>query len=200
MHANISDKALRILRSARTEALTNDNRAPSNAIERKRREVLERTNADVVAQPTWRFWSAEARYRKLAKNKALEARLGVFQDDVQSVRAANRVMNNAALVGVMTAAEQFIVQLRAICDVGKQAVLEGAQIDLLSSLRLHLSEVEALRDQGGIPDAILDQRIEDALEQYAARSIKIAALDFEFDKKPLLKVNGEMMSTQDGAQ
>jgi hypothetical protein len=200
MQSNISDKALRILRSARTQTITNDERAPSNGIERKRREVLERTNADVVAQPTWRFWSAEARYRKVANNKALEARLGVFQDDVQSVRAANRVMNNAALVGVMTAAERFIVQLRAICEVEKQAVLEGAQIDLLSSLRLHLSELEALREQGGIPDAILDQRNEDALEQYAARSIKIAGLDFEFDKTPLLKLNGAAMSTQDGGQ
>lgn len=212
MQTNVSEKALRILRSARTQPATNDERAPSNAIERKRREVLERTNADVVAHPTWKFWSGEARIRKIATNKALEARLGVFQDELQTVRTANRVMNNAALVGVMTAAERFIVQLRAICEVEKQGVLERAQIELLSSLRSHLSDLQDLRNQAGNNgsgldhradeafNVVLDERIDDALVQYASRSIKISGLDFEFDKAPLLKLNEQTLSTEDGAQ
>jgi hypothetical protein len=200
MQSNVSEKALRILRSARNQPTTNDGLAPGSVIERKRREVLERTNPNVVAESTWKFWTPEARYRKLAKNDALETRLTAFRDGAQTVLTANKVMNHAALIAVMTAAERFIVEIRAICEVEKQALLEASQIDLLSSLRLHLSEVEILREQGGIPDAILDQRFEDALNQYAERSIKIAGLGFEFDKSSLLKLNPQTVSTQDGAR
>lgn len=200
MTVKVSEKALRILRGARENSGSGADSAQGHAIEQQRREVVERTNPDAVAPSTLKFWTPEAHARRVARREALEARLALFRDNVDSIRTANRVMNNAAIIHVMSAAEKFITQIRAISEVEKQAILYSAQTDLLSTLRAALVELETLRAEGGLPDQVLDQRTENSINEYAERSVKIAGLDFEFEKTSLLKLRELPLRNMDGAE
>lgn len=188
MARRVPDQALRTLRGQPP----NQDRAGGryDAIDEQKKKVLRETNPDFVAPSTRLIdvFSPEARLRRAAVRTALEARLAIFRDNIEAIRTANRVMNNAAIVQVMIAAENFIVQIRSDAEMEKANILDSAQNQLLEQLGDHLDDLERIRQRGTVPEELVDVRFENAMNDYATRCIKIAGLDFEFDKTKLLNL------------
>lgn len=161
--------------------------AEDDIIAAQRRQVEKATNADFVTQKKGLF-SVENKMRRKAVREALEARLSIFRDNIESIRTANRVMNNAAIIQVMNAAENFITQVRKNAEIEKQDILYHGQEELMLVLSQHLNKLSTMRQNGILPDEIIEAQETGALNDFANRSMKIAGLDFEFDKSKLLKI------------
>ncbi|HZS46009.1 MAG TPA: hypothetical protein VFC63_12970 [Blastocatellia bacterium] len=157
------------------------------AVKDQQRIIQENTDPSLVTNGSWKFWSPEARMRREAVKTALEARLTIFRDNIEAVRTTNRVLNNAAIIAVMTSAEEFIMEVRSLSETQKQDTLFRAQDQLLAVLNNHLNDLE-VRQMQGMPEQIIELRVANAINEYAERSAKIAGLDFEFDKKRLLSL------------
>lgn len=183
-----TDRAVSILRAGHP-AFSRD--ASEELAQKQREEIESRTNADMVVPQHWNPLSREAKIRRQARREALEARLTIFRDNILAVRVSNRVMNNAAIVQVMSAAEDFIIEVRAISENRRRKTLRDAQLHLLATLKGELSELKQLSEAGGLPQDVLDARVDNALAEYARSSLKIANLDFEFDKTALLKLRDD---------
>lgn len=187
MARRIPDRALRTLRG---QPSPDDEAGGSiNVIDEQRRRVQRETNPDFVAPRTGKFWTVEAKKRREAVRAALDARLAVFRDNIEAIRTANRVMNNAAIIQVMIAAENFITQIRSEAELEKQELLSRAQNQLLELLGDNLADLERIRANGRVPEELVDIRIDNAINEYADRGMKIAGLDFEFDKSKLLSLS-----------
>jgi predicted DNA-binding protein len=183
-----TERAISILRAGRP-AFSRD--ASDELAQKQREEIDSRTNPDMVVPQHWNPLSREAKTRRQALREAMEARLTIFRDNILAVRVSNRVMNNAAIVQVMSAAEDFIIEVRAISENRRHKTLSDGQLHLLSTLKGELEELKQLSNRGGLPQDVLDARIDNALAEYARRSLKIAQLDFEFDKSALLRLRDD---------
>lgn len=161
--------------------------AEDDIIAAQRRQVEKSTNPDFVTQKKGLF-SIENKMRRKAVKEALEARLSIFRDNIESIRTANRVMNNAAIIQVMTAAENFIIQVRNNAEIEKQDILNQAQEELMRVLSKHLYSLNNMRQNGTLPEELIDARETMAMNEFVDRAIKMAGLDFEFDKSKLLKI------------
>lgn len=160
----------------------------TDIIEQQKRQVDKATNPNFVTDKKGWYYSPENRMRRRAVQEALEARLAIFRDNIEAIRTANRVMNNAAIVQVMVAAENFIVQIRGEAEVEKADILNRAQEGLMQVLSNHLAQLEKMRQQSHLPDELIEARITMAYNEFGDRALKIAGLDFEFDKSKLLQL------------
>lgn len=185
MSRKVPDSALRRMRGQND---LEQNPAETDIVGEQRRQVERATNPDFVTK-TKGLISPEGRMRRKAVREALEARLTIFRDNIEAIRTANRVMNNAAIVQVMTAAETFIVQVRNAAEVEKQDILYRAQENLMHVLANHLASLNKMREQGILPEELIEAREVMAYNEFAERSMKLAGLDFEFDKTKLLNIN-----------
>jgi hypothetical protein len=128
----IPDEALKTLRSQLGAA------KPPNDVRmvgRQKKELIDQeTNVDFVGKKNRNPLSSESQIRREALRTSLEARLTIFRDNVDAVRTANRVLNNAAIIQLMTAAESWIVDIRTMSEVEKQRVIDRAKNHLLETL------------------------------------------------------------------
>jgi hypothetical protein len=179
------DRAIQTIRGIHDDDLT----ATGTSLDKAQRSILARTNPDVVATPSWKIFGPEARGRREALKASVDGRLQIFRDNIEAVTKTNRVLNNAAIIKVMTAAEQFIVEIRGAAEVEKHATLATRHVELLRTLQDHLDELKQIACNAD-PEfvKIVEARMEGAINEYAERCLKIAGLDFEFDKKKLLQL------------
>jgi hypothetical protein len=184
MAKKVPDSALRRMRG--DHELGHDPNEP-DIIAEQRRQVERATNPDFVTK-TKGWISPEGRMRRKAVREALEGRLTIFRDNIEAIRTANRVMNNAAIVQVMTAAETYIVQIRNAAEVEKQDILFRSQENLMYVLANHLASLSKMREQEILPEELIEAREFMAYNEFAERAAKLAGLDFEFDKKKLLNL------------
>jgi hypothetical protein len=182
----VPDEALKLLRSQVGTAKT----APEAGIVGLQKKALidQETNVDFVGKKSRNPLSIESQIRREAVKTALEARLTIFRDNVDAVRTANRVLNNAAIIQLMTAAESWIVDLRTMAEVEKQRVVDRAKNRLLETLEERILDIEVFRQRGIIPEQIMEVMQNNAFNEFAERAARIVEFDFEFSKDKLLNI------------
>ena len=182
----IPDEALKTLRSQLGAA------KPPNDVRmvgRQKKELIDQeTNVDFVGKKNRNPLSIEAQIRREALRTSLEARLTIFRDNVDAVRTANRVLNNAAIIQLMTAAESWIVDIRTMSEVEKQRVIDRAKNHLLETLEERILDIEIFRQRGIVPEEIMDVMQNNAFNEFAWRASRIVEFDFEFSKDKLLNI------------
>lgn len=182
----VPDEALKVLATQ-----LGVNKSPSNArlVGRQKKELVDQeTNVDFVGKKTRNPLSLESQIRREALKASLEARLTIFRDNVDAVRTANRVLNNAAIIQLMTAAESWIIDVRTMAEVEKQRVVDKAKNHLLETLEERILDIEVFRQRAIVPEEILQVMHDNAFNDFAWRAAKIADLDFEFAKDKLLNI------------
>jgi hypothetical protein len=182
----IPDEALKTLRSQLGAA------KPPNDVRmvgRQKKELIDQeTNVDFVGKKNRNPLSIEAQIRREALRASLEARLTIFRDNVDAVRTANRVLNNAAIIQLMTAAESWIVDIRTMSEVENQRVIDRAKNHLLETLEQRILDIEIFRQRGIVPEEIMDVMQNNAFNEFAFRASRIVEFDFEFSKDKLLNI------------
>ena len=182
----IPDEALKTLRSQLGAA------KPPNDVRmvgRQKKELIDQeTNVDFVGKKNRNPLSIESQIRREALRTSLEARLTIFRDNVDAVRTANRVLNNAAIIQLMTVAESWIVDIRTMSEVEKQRVIDRAKNHLLETLEERILDIEVFRQRGIVPEEIMEVMQNNAFNEFAWRASRIVEFDFEFSKDKLLNI------------
>lgn len=156
---------------------------------RQKKEIIDQeTNVDFVGKRTRNPLSIESMARREALKASLEARLTIFRDNVDAVRTANRVLNNAAIIQLMTAAEAWIMDIRTMAEVEKQRVVDRAKNQLLETLEGRILDIEVFRQRGIVPEEIMEVMLNNAFNEFAGRAARIVELNFEFFKDKLLNI------------
>jgi hypothetical protein len=154
----------------------------------KKALVDQETNVDFVGKKSKNPLSFESQIRREALKASLGARLTIFRDNVDAVRTANRVLNNAAIIQLMTAAESWIMDVRTMAEVEKQRVVDRAKNHLLETLEERILDIEVFRERAIVPEEILQVMQNNAFNEFACRAAKIVELNFEFTKDKLLNI------------
>ena len=182
----IPDEALKTLRS-QVGAV----KPPTDVrmVGRQKKELIDQeTNVDFVGKKSRNPLSIESQIRREALRTSLEARLTIFRDNVDAVRTANRVLNNAAIIQLMTVAESWIVDIRTMSEVEKQRVIDRAKNHLLETLEERILDIEVFRQRGIVPEEIMEVMQNNAFNEFAWRASRIVEFDFEFSKDKLLNI------------
>jgi hypothetical protein len=178
----VPDDALKSLRAQLTTTR-------QSTVGRQKKEIIDQeTNVDFVGKKSRNPLSFESQIRREALKASLEARLTIFRDNVDAVRTANRVLNNAAIIQLMTAAETWVMEIRTMAEVEKQRVIDRARNQLLETLEGRILDIEVFRERGVIPEEILEVMQNNAFNDFAYRAANIAELNFEFAKDQLLNI------------
>ena len=135
---------------------------------RQKKELIDQeTNVDFVGKKSRNPLSIESQIRREALRTSLEARLTIFRDNVDAVRTANRVLNNAAIIQLMTVAESWIVDIRTMSEVEKQRVIDRAKNHLLETLEERILDIEVFRQRGIVPEEIMEVMQNNAFNEFA---------------------------------
>jgi hypothetical protein len=175
------EQALTRLRA--TDALELEHR-PS--LEEVNRELRMRADPGQVA-PAGRLelpWSPEARARSRARDVSLEARLDLFKDNLRAIRIAREVLNRAATMRAVEAAETAIFEIRTAGETARLAIINEAHLEMTREFLDHLEVLEAFRPRVGAE--ILDALKERALNEFTARMNRASKADVEFAKNDIL--------------
>jgi hypothetical protein len=182
----VPDEALKLLT---TQLGVTKSPSDTRLVGRQKKDLVDQeTNVDFVGKKTRNPLSLESQIRREALKASLEARLTIFRDNVDAVRTANRVLNNAAIIQLMTAAESWIIDVRTMAEVEKQRVVDRAKNHLLETLEGRILDIEVFRQRAIVPEEILQVMQNNAFNEFAYRAAKIAELDFEFAKDKLLNI------------
>ena len=182
----IPDEALKLLRSQVGTAKAHQD---SGIVGLQKKALIDQeTNVEFVGKGSRNPLSIESQIRREAIKTSLEARLTIFRDNVDAVRTANRVLNNAAIIQLMTAAESWIMDLRTMTEVEKQRVVDRAKNRLLETLEERILDIEVFRQRGIIPEQIMEVMQNNAFNEFAERAARIVEFDFEFSKDKLLNI------------
>ena len=161
---------------------------PRPSVERVSRELQHRTDPNRVA-PKDGFelpWSETARVRARASDASYEARLDIFKDDLRAIRIANEVLNRAATMRAVEAAEIAIFEIRSVGETTRFSILNRAQLDMTRQFCEQLESIETFR--GRLTDEILDALKERALTEFTERMNRASKADLEFAKADILKL------------
>jgi len=133
------------------------------SLERASRDLQIRSDPDRVAPagPIAWPWSREARARSQARDLSLQARLDIFQDDLRSIRIANEVLNRAATMRAVEAAETAIFEIRCLGETVRFAILNRTHLEMTRQFVAQLEIFEGFR--GRVTTEILDALKERAL-------------------------------------
>lgn len=161
---------------------------PRPSVERVSRELQYRADPDRVAPADGLElpWSERARVRAKAREASYEARLEVFKDDLRAIRIANEVLNRAATMRAVEAAEIAIFEIRSLGESTRFSILNRTQLDMTRQFVGQLESVEAFR--GRLTDEILDALKERALTEFTERMNRASKADLEFAKGEILKL------------
>jgi hypothetical protein len=131
-------------------------------------------------------WSPEARTRAQARELSLQARLDIFRDDLRAIRIANEVLNRAATMRAVEAAESAIFEIRCLGETARFAILNRTHLEMTWQFLNQLESIEAFR--GRVSTEILDALKERALNEFSARMNRASKADIEFSKAEILKL------------
>jgi hypothetical protein len=176
------NRALDELRSA-----TPDEPAAETSLARVSQEIQVRSNPNRVAAGTITWpWSREARARSEARDLSVQARLDIFKDDLRSIRIANEVLNRAATMRAVEAAETAIFEIRCLGETARFAILNRTHLEMTRQFLSQLETLEGFR--GRVTTEILDALKERALNEFTARMNRASKADVEFSKADILKL------------
>jgi len=162
--------------------------AAEEALERVNQELRLRSDPRrVVSERRLAFpWSPEARVRAQARQASLEARLDIFRDDLRAIRIANEVLNRAATMRAVEAAETAIFEIRCLGETARLAILNRTHLEMTRQFLAQLETIESFR--GRVSTEILDALKERALNEFTARMNRASKADVEFSKGDILKL------------
>ena len=158
------------------------------SVERVSRELQHRSDPNRVA-PAAGFelpWSERARVRARAQEASFDARLEIFKDDLRAIRIANEVLNRAATMRAVEAAEIAIFEIRSLGETMRFALLNRAQLDMTRQFVGQLESIEQFR--GRLTDEVLDALKERALSEFTERMNRASKSDLEFAKAEILRL------------
>lgn len=176
------DQALDELRRA-----SPDDKTSETSLERVSQELQIRSDPNRVAAGaiTWP-WSREGRARSQARDLSIQARLDIFKDDLRSIRIANEVLNRAATMRAVEAAETAIFEIRCLGETARFAILNRTHLEMTRQFVSQLETLEGFR--GRVTTEILDALKERALNEFTARMNRASKSDVEFSKADILKL------------
>jgi hypothetical protein len=163
-------------------------RDTAETLEQLSRELRVRSDPDRVA-PGGALslpWSSEARARSQARQASLQARLDIFQDDLRAIRIANEVLNRAATMRAVEAAETAIFEIRCAGETARLAILNRAHLAMTRQFLSQLESIESFR--GRISAEVLDALKERALNEFCDRMNRASKADVEFAKSEILRL------------
>jgi len=176
------DRALDELRGA-----SDGEEASETSLERVSQELQIRSDPNRVAAGAISWpWSREARARSQARDLSLQARLDIFKDDLRSIRIANEVLNRAATMRAVEAAETAIFEIRCLGETARFAILNRTHLEMTRQFVGQLEILEGFR--GRVTTEILDALKERALNEFTARMNRASKADVEFSKADILKL------------
>ena len=180
---SLADQRLEQLRSA-----VIDEDSVEQSLQRVSRDLRVRSDPDqVVSSRSLEVpWSREARARSRARDLSLEARLDIFRDDLRAIRIANEVLNRAATMRAVEAAESAIFEIRSLGETARFAILNRTHLEMTRQFLAHLESIEAF--QGRVSVEILDALKERTLNEFIARMNRASKADIEFSKSEILKL------------
>ena len=129
-------------------------------------------------------WTPEARVHTKAREAALEARLDIFRDDLRAIRIANEVLNRAATMRAVEAAEIAIFEIRNLGETARLAVTNRTQLEMARQFIAQLESIETFR--GRLTPEILDALKERALNEFTERLTRASRSDLSFAKSDIL--------------
>lgn len=179
----LSDRALDDLRLGGA-----DNASYGERIERVNAELRLRSDPDRVipAKPLDMPWSREVRARSKARDMSMEARLDIFKDDLRAIRIANEVLNRAATMRAVEAAEAAIFEIRCFGETARLAILNRTHLEMTRQFIEQLEFIELYRER--ISNEILDALKERALNEFTARMNRASKSDVEFSRTDILRL------------
>ncbi len=161
--------------------------AAETSLERVSQELQIRSDPNRVAAGAISWpWSREARARSQARDLSLQARLDIFKDDLRSIRIANEVLNRAATMRAVEAAETAIFEIRCFGETARFAILNRTHLEMTRQFVAQLEILEGFR--GRVTIEILDALKERALNEFTARMNRASKADVEFSKADILKL------------
>jgi len=176
------DRALDELRRA-----SDGEEAAETSLERVSQELQIRSDPNRVAAGVVSWpWSREARARSQARDLSLQARLDIFKDDLRSIRIANEVLNRAATMRAVEAAETAIFEIRCLGETARFAILNRTHLEMTRQFVSQLEILEGFR--GRVTTEILDALKARALNEFTARMNRASKADVEFSKADILKL------------
>ena len=158
------------------------------SLERVSQELQVRSDPNRVAPsgPVAWPWSRETRARSHARDLSLQARLDIFKDDLRSIRIANEVLNRAATMRAVEAAETAIFEIRCLGETARFAILNRTHLEMTRQFLSQLETLEGFR--GRVSTEILDALKERALNEFTSRMNRASKADIEFSKADILKL------------
>src|SRR5581483_4961239 len=114
------------------------------SLERASQELQVRSDPNRVAPApvvSWP-WTREARARSRARDLNVQARVDIYKDDLQSIRMANEVLNRAATMRAVEAAETAIFEIRCLGETARFAILNRAHLEMTRQFVAQLSTLE----------------------------------------------------------
>jgi len=172
----------------RLRATTALDQAHRPTLDEVNRELRMRADPGQVA-PAGRLelpWSPEARARVRAREVSLEARLDLFKDNLRAIRIAREVLNRAATMRAVEAAETAIFEIRTSGETARLAIINEAHLDMTREFLDHLEILEAFRPR--VSAEILDALKERALNEFTSRMNRASSADIEFAKADILNL------------
>lgn len=156
------------------------------SIARVSREIQLRADPARVApaRPLRMPWTLEARVHTKAREAALEARLDVFRDDLRAIRIANEVLNRAATMRAVEAAEIAIFEIRNLGETARLAISNRAQLEMTRQFVAQLESIETFR--GRVTPEILEALKERAFTEFTERLTRASRSDLSFAKADIL--------------
>lgn len=175
-------RALNDLRSAGGALETNEK------IERLGQELRVRSdpNRVVSGQAAVLPFSREARARSQARDASLQARLDIFRDDLRAIRIANEVLNRAATMRAVEAAETAIFEIRCLGETARFAILNRTHLEMTRQFLEQIDSIETFR--GRVSGEVLDALKERSLNEFSARMNRASKADVEFSRSDILRL------------
>ncbi len=175
-------RALNELRSPGAESETKE------AIERLGHELRVRSDPSRVVSGRAAVlpFSREARARSQARDASLQARLDIFRDDLRAIRIANEVLNRAATMRAVEAAETAIFEFRCLGESVRFAILNRTHLEMTRQFLDQLEGIESFR--GRVSNEVLDALKERALNEFSVRMNRASKADIEFSKSEILRL------------
>lgn len=131
-------------------------------------------------------WSESTRVRARARDAAHEARLDIFRDDLRAIRIANEVLNRAATMRAVEAAETAIFEIRTLGEAVRLAILNRTQMDMTRQFIQQIDKIDGFL--GSVSPEIVDALKERALSEFTDRMNRASKADVEFSRAEILRL------------
>ena len=158
----------------------------ANAELRRRIDPERVASVQTSVIPWSRESKARAKARAAARSLSRGTQLDIFKDDLRSIRIANEMLNRAATMRAVEAAETTIFEIRCRGESIRLSTINRIQLDMTRQFVEQLQSLESFK--GRMSDEILDALKERAFSEFTMRMNRASKADAGFQKSDTLKM------------